>query len=512
MKIKLITMAAILALVTNSQGQDSLVRYVSVSAVDNPTITPSFVNPALTATDLVAGAGLTPQTAGSYNWRSWDTESVSFEDAVAAGDFFSWSVTATQDVTLTSMIIRLDRSSTGPVNFEIQASLNGATPVPLDTFDFGTGDDGEDRDLSLAAIGDLVSGDSVVFTLAAFNSTATTGTFDIENSNGAGINIFGISSVATLAIELDQDVFPENAVGDQAITVVRTGDLTDPLTVTLSVDLPDDVTIPMTLTIAADEDVAFDFFSIVDDAEEEPTETVTITASASGFADATTSIDIIDNDAAATLAVNELLADPPAGVDVNGDGVANTGSDEFIEFFNVTAAQLDLSGWTISDTNSVRHTFPDGTLLDPSCALVVTSTEDGASLPAFVGTTQVQASSTGSLGLNNAGDTITVLDAEGSSVINLLYGNEASNDESLNLDPDFTDGNTYAPHSSIADAVGTFSFGTTVAGDDPCATEFLAVTFPVSSVTETDADPATTGTITRTGGRQSCRFDGHSFE
>ena len=37
-------------------------------------------------------------------------------------------------------------------------------------------------------------------------------------------------------------------------------------------------------------------------------------------------------------------------------------------------------------------------------------------------------------------------------------------------------------------------------GVDPCATEFLAVSFPVSSVSETDANPATTGTVSRTGG------------
>ena len=406
----------------------------------------------------------------------------------------------TADVTLTGLDIRLDRSGTGPDDFEIQAAVNGGTPISITTFDYNDSDAGVNfENLSLAALGDLSAGDSVVFTLGAFNSESTGGSFDIENNGGIGINILGTSSIAALTVELDEDVFVEGVTGDNAITVVRTGDLTNPLTVNLSVDLVDDVSIPMTVTIEADDDLGEEFFSIIDDMEIEATEVATITASAAGFEDVTVSFDIIDNDTPGTLVVNEFLADPPGG-DVNGDGVGDTDTDEFIEFFNATSAQLDISGWTVSDAILVRHTFPEGTLLDPGCALVVTSTDDETLLPAFVGTTQVQATTTGSLGLNNAGDTITVLDTEGTSIVNLIYSDGAAANQSLNLDPDFTDGINYVQHTSFDTTTAAFSFGTRVDGVDPCATEFLAVSFPVTSVTETDANPATTGTVSRTGG------------
>src|SRR5690606_174984 len=53
--------------------------------------------------------------------------------------------------------------------------------------------------------------------------------------------------------------------------------------------------------------------------------------------------------AAAGLVINEVLADPPPGYDANGDGVADTRDDEFIELVNAGEQAIDLSGAVIAD-------------------------------------------------------------------------------------------------------------------------------------------------------------------
>ncbi|HYO73104.1 MAG TPA: lamin tail domain-containing protein, partial [Archangium sp.] len=59
--------------------------------------------------------------------------------------------------------------------------------------------------------------------------------------------------------------------------------------------------------------------------------------------------------------INEVLANEP-GSDVNS---------EFVELFNSGGTTADLSGWTVSDSAGVRHTFASGTTLAPGKALAV---------------------------------------------------------------------------------------------------------------------------------------------
>ncbi|MCA9516284.1 MAG: hypothetical protein KC635_15185, partial [Myxococcales bacterium] len=43
------------------------------------------------------------------------------------------------------------------------------------------------------------------------------------------------------------------------------------------------------------------------------------------------------------LVLNEILADPPSGADVNGDGVASTSDDEFVEVVNISGKTIGLA-------------------------------------------------------------------------------------------------------------------------------------------------------------------------
>ncbi len=50
------------------------------------------------------------------------------------------------------------------------------------------------------------------------------------------------------------------------------------------------------------------------------------------------------------IIINEFQADPDAtNGDANGDGVVSTTQDEFVELYNNSGADLDVSGWTVAD-------------------------------------------------------------------------------------------------------------------------------------------------------------------
>jgi len=137
--------------------------------------------------------------------------------------------------------------------------------------------------------------------------------------------------------------------------------------------------------------------------------------------------------------INEFLADPAAGADVNGDGTASGTQDEFIELRNITNIGLDISGFTLSDGVRVRHTFPAGTVLATGDVIVVFG---GGTPTGLFGGSAVDTASTGTLGLNNAGDTITLADSAGTMIDSVVYGGttglNGNNNESLVRVPETT--------------------------------------------------------------------------
>jgi predicted extracellular nuclease len=164
-----------------------------------------------------------------------------------------------------------------------------------------------------------------------------------------------------------------------------------------------------------------------------------------------------------TLVINEILADPDSLLgDANGDGVVNTSDDEFVEIVNAGAADVNLGSWTLSDGVSVRHTFPANTLLHPSCAIVIFA--GGTPTGAFGGSL-VQTTTSGALGLNNTGDTVTLSDVNQTPVVAYTYGSEGGNNTSLTRDPDVTGPDPLVEHNSVPEANGAlFSPGTQLDG------------------------------------------------
>ena len=160
--------------------------------------------------------------------------------------------------------------------------------------------------------------------------------------------------------------------------------------------------------------------------------------------------------------INEVHYDPESGDpgDANGDGTRDANEDEFIEFFN-SGPELDLSGYTISDASSVRHTFPSGTIIPVNGVLVLFG---GGTPTGDFGGALVQIASEGQINMSNSGDFVTLADPMGNVVLTFDVEPLSNNpNESYSRNPDLT--GEFVQHSTIDEANGSlFSPGTKLDG------------------------------------------------
>ncbi len=169
--------------------------------------------------------------------------------------------------------------------------------------------------------------------------------------------------------------------------------------------------------------------------------------------------------------INEVLFDPPtdpvAG-DANGDGVRSASEDEFIEFVNDSNLSVDLSGYTLYDATNLAsgvplHTFPQGTIVPPGGVYVLFG---GGTPTGSFGGAMVGVSDAGNMSLNNAGDTITILDGAGNVFLSFDTQTDGAglnfgSDQSITRSPDVT--GAYTLHTA-ANAGLLFSPGTRTNG------------------------------------------------
>ncbi len=145
-----------------------------------------------------------------------------------------------------------------------------------------------------------------------------------------------------------------------------------------------------------------------------------------------------------SIVINEIHANPDAtNGDANNDGTVSSTQDEFIEIFNNDNTSINISGWTISDETRVRHIFPANTVLQPKSAIVIFS---GGTPTGSFGGAIVQTASTGSLVLNNNGDTVTIMNGT-TTIVSYQYKSEGGDNQSITRNPDIT--GDFVKHSDI---------------------------------------------------------------
>ncbi len=168
--------------------------------------------------------------------------------------------------------------------------------------------------------------------------------------------------------------------------------------------------------------------------------------------------DVVPQGDASGLVINEILYDPADGLagDANGDGTRDGSQDEFVEIVNSGTGSVDLGGFAIEDETSrdaddatfARHIFPIGTVLEAGQAVVVFG---GGTPTGEFGSSFVQVASSGSLGLNNGGDTVVLASAPVTSnatgfVLATVEYDGTVLDQSIARVPDLT--GDFAAHTS----------------------------------------------------------------
>jgi len=144
------------------------------------------------------------------------------------------------------------------------------------------------------------------------------------------------------------------------------------------------------------------------------------------------------------LVINEIMFDPNDGTtifDSNGDGIADSSEDEFVELFNTSGSDLDISGWTLSDASGLRHTFPMNTIVPAGQAITVFGGGTPTGIPGIS-----QTASEGFLGLNNGGDDVIIEDENGTLITSQTYSG-GGDGESIARNPDIT--GSFVDHTTI---------------------------------------------------------------
>lgn len=137
------------------------------------------------------------------------------------------------------------------------------------------------------------------------------------------------------------------------------------------------------------------------------------------------------------IIINEIHADPATGIegDANGDGTRDAIQDEFVELYNPSANDIDITGWNISDEFGLRHSFSNVTTIPSQGTIVIFG---GGNPTGDFGDSKIRTASSGQLGFSNAGDSVILKNDSDATVASYQYSNEASDNQSITRSPDVT--------------------------------------------------------------------------
>lgn len=162
----------------------TILTYVSAAG---PSIAPTSVASGVSATNLLRGPGLLEATGSTFNSRNW-TLGGTAATARTNGDYLGFSLTSTIAYDLTSLVMRHDRSGTGPLSIAVDLIVNS---IACNGFfnDASVSPTGETATIDLSG---FLGVTSFSFRLLGFGATNLAGTFDFENPvGGAAVTLAG---------------------------------------------------------------------------------------------------------------------------------------------------------------------------------------------------------------------------------------------------------------------------------------------------------------------------------
>ena len=281
----------------------------------------------------------------------------------------------------------------------------------------------------------LVGDETTPRTVKRFNSKD-------RGSNPPQLTVTYSDAPASISLTIAADDVAEGAgPGATRGTVTRTGDTSSALVVNLNSNDTTEVTVPVSVTIDAGQATS-PFFDLdaVDDSIVDGTQTVTLTASAAGFSDATDNVNVLDDDVATltlTIVADSISegAGPAAttatvtrNTDTAGALVVNVASSDAGEA-TVPAMVTILAGETTSTPFNVNAV--DDAVVDGTQSIVVT-----ASAPGFVDGTDnldVTDDDVPTLTLIIAADSISEGDGAAATTATVVRNTDATNPLVVNL-------------------------------------------------------------------------------
>ncbi|MDD8042480.1 MAG: lamin tail domain-containing protein [Verrucomicrobiota bacterium] len=213
--------------------------------------------------------------------------------------------------------------------------------------------------------------------------------------------------------------------------------------------------LPDAATLEQDGDTGAAIFSFVTtNADQGKTFTGVLIAADAGGLENTLPIEIfVAPGWVSSFCLNEVLLDPGTETDANGDGIVDAQDDEFLEIVNSGTAPLDLSGLDLWDSLRLRHTFPQGSVLAPGQAMLLFGGGDEAGIKVPDGVL-FQTASSGSLSLNNTGETVILRTVDGATLLTLkLVKGKAQKGESLVRSPELE--GEFTPSTQVASAMAS---------------------------------------------------------
>jgi uncharacterized surface protein with fasciclin (FAS1) repeats len=129
---------------------------------------------------------------------------------------------------------------------------------------------------------------------------------------------------------------------------------------------------------------------------------------------------------AGDLLITEVLYDVGVGQGTETAGASGANNNEWVEIYNDTGAEIDLSGYTISDAGA-SDALPGGTILGAGQYLIITATSTTANFWTFPeGTLVVVLGSAIGNGLSNAGDRVELRNSVAELVDAVSWGTDVS--------------------------------------------------------------------------------------
>ena len=303
----------------------------------------------------------------------------------------------------------------------------------FDLLDVLTPDQSQINDTSAESMARVPDGGSARDTSTYINQAPSPG---LRNKADEDLN---------LGISINPGSLSESAAAAAIATITRTGPTTAAAALMIETSDASEVSVQASASFAAGEaSITVDVMP-VDDLWADGTQSVTITVREENNAlnPAETTVEVLDDGDENAIVVNEVY--PAVDIfsgDANGDGEIDSGFDEFVELVNASDATYDLSGFTLQDTATVRHTFPAGTIVDPGCAIVIFGggTIAEGLLEEF-GSALVQKANGANefgLSLNNSGDIVTIRNLDDIEVAGTAWDAANPAEGSLTRSPDIT--------------------------------------------------------------------------